>query len=56
MTAALSPEVTEELTKQLPLGRLGTPEDVAELALFLAGDASGYITGEVIKVDGGMYV
>lgn len=56
MTAALSAEVTEELTKQLPLGRLGKPEDVAELALFLAGDASAYITGEVIKVDGGMYV
>ena len=56
MTAALSAEVTEELTKQLPIGRLGKPEDVAELALFLAGDASGYITGEVIKVDGGMYV
>lgn len=56
MTAALSAEVTEELTKQLPIGRLGKPEDVAELALFLAGDASAYITGEVIKVDGGMYV
>ena len=56
MTASLSAEVTEELTKQLPIGRLGKPEDVAELALFLAGDASGYITGEVIKVDGGMYV
>ena len=56
MTGALSAEVTEELTKQLPIGRLGKPEDVAELALFLAGDVSGYITGEVIKVDGGMYV
>ena len=56
MTAVLGAEVTEELTKQLPLGRLGKPEDVAELALFLAGDASAYITGEVIKVDGGMYV
>ena len=56
MTAVLGAEVTEELTKQLPLGRLGKPEDVAELAMFLAGDASAYITGEVIKVDGGMYV
>ncbi|MBR5666086.1 MAG: 3-oxoacyl-[Lachnospiraceae bacterium] len=56
MTSVLGAEVTEELTKQLPLGRLGKPEDVAELALFLAGDASAYITGEVIKVDGGMYV
>ena len=44
------------MTKQIPLERLGTPEDVAKLACFLAADCSGYITGEVIKVDGGMYV
>lgn len=56
MTAALSEEMTAELTKQLPIGRLGQPEDVANLALFLAGDSAGYITGEVIKVDGGMYI
>ena len=56
MTAQLSEEMTAELTKQLPIGRLGQPEDVANLALFLAGDCAGYITGEVIKVDGGMYI
>lgn len=56
MTAALNEEQTNEIAKQLPLGRLGQPEDVADLALFLAGDSSRYITGEVIKVDGGMYV
>ncbi len=56
MTAALDEEQTMELKKQVPLGRLGNPEDVAKLALFLASDMSGYITGEVIKVDGGMYV
>lgn len=56
MTAQLSEAQTEELKKQLPLTRLGTPEDIAELALFLASDRSSYITGEVIKVDGGMYV
>ena len=47
---------TDELKKQLPLARLGMPEDIAELALFLASEKSSYITGEVIKVDGGMYV
>lgn len=56
MTAQLSEAQTEELKKQLPLTRLGTPEDIAELALFLASEKSSYITGEVIKVDGGMYV
>ena len=56
MTDKLSDEATEAITKELPLGRLGTPEDVANLALFLASDLSDYITGEVIKVDGGMYV
>ena len=56
MTAALGAEKTEEIAKQLPLGRLGRPEDVAALALFLASDAASYITGEVISVDGGMYI
>jgi len=56
MTAQLSEAQTDELKKQLPLARLGAPEDIAELALFLASDRSSYITGEVIKVDGGMYV
>jgi 3-oxoacyl-(acyl-carrier-protein) reductase len=56
MTAALSEEATEQIAKQLPLGRLGKPEDVAALALFLASDLASYITGEVIAVDGGMYV
>ncbi len=56
MTAVLDEAMTAEMKKQIPLSRLGNPEDVAKLALFLASDASGYITGEVIKVDGGMYV
>ena len=56
MTAQRSEAQTDELKKQLPLTRLGTPEDIAELALFLASEKSSYITGEVIKVDGGMYV
>ncbi len=56
MTDALSDEQKQEILKTLVLERLGKPEDVAELALFLASDSSSYITGEVIKVDGGMYV
>ncbi len=56
MTAELSDTQTEEMKKQIPLCRLGKPKDVAKLALFLASDDSDYITGEVIKVDGGMYV
>ena len=56
MTEKLSEDQTEEIKKNLPLGKLGTPENVADLALFLASDNSSYITGEVIKVDGGMYV
>lgn len=42
------------LVAGIPLGRMGTPEDVAELAAFLAGDGAGYITGEVFRVDGGI--
>jgi len=56
MTAALAAEVKEQIVRELPLGRLGEPSDVADAVLFLAGDQSRYITGEVIKVDGGMYV
>ena len=56
MTEELSEAQVADLMAQLPLTRLGTPEDVANLALFLASDNSSYITGEVIKVDGGMYV
>ncbi len=43
-----------ELGKQIPLGRVGTPEDIANLALFLASDRATYITGQVIFVDGGL--
>ena len=54
MTHQLSEEVREEWAKQIPLKRGGTPEDVANAALFLASDLSSYITGQVIQVDGGM--
>jgi len=54
MTAKLSEEVKSEMLKHIPLGKLGNPADVANLALFLASDDSAYITGQVIQVDGGM--
>jgi len=56
MTQALSEKVREELAKQIPMGRLGMPEDVANAVLFLAGSQSSYITGQVINVNGGMYM
>ena len=56
MTKAISDEKSAEIKKALSIQRLGQPEDVANVALFLAGEGSSYITGEVIKVDGGMYV
>lgn len=56
MTEALSDDSSNNIRKMIPAGRFGKPEDVAELAAFLAGNESSYITGEVIKVDGGMYI
>lgn len=54
MTEELSEEVKATISTQIPLRRLGTPEDVAEVVLFLCSEASSYITGQVIAVDGGM--
>ena len=54
MTAALSEEVRKEWEKRIPLRRGGTPEDIAKVALFLASDLSGYVSGQVIPVDGAM--
>ena len=54
MTAKLGPEAREALSKQIPLGSLGQPDDVANGALFLASPAARYITGQVLSVDGGM--
>lgn len=54
MTDALDESQIETLKAQIPLGRLGSPEDVAGIVRFLAGPAACYITGQVIAVDGGM--
>ncbi len=54
MTHGLSAEIKETLQKQIPLGRLGQPSDVAEAVRFLASDAASYITGQVLHVNGGM--
>ena len=54
MTAQLSDEVRKEWMKVIPLRRGGQPEDIANVATFLASDMSSYISGQVIQVDGGM--
>ncbi|MSM38354.1 MAG: 3-oxoacyl-[acyl-carrier-protein] reductase [Geobacter sp.] len=56
MTDALPEKVRDELTAQIPLERLGTPEDIANAVVFLAAERSGYVTGQVLAVNGGMYM
>jgi len=54
MTAKLPEELKEKMLAQIPLGKLGSPEDVAKLCLFLASSDADYITGQVVVIDGGM--
>jgi len=54
MTENLNQENTCDITSRIPMGRLGQPEDVAEAVLFLASEKTGYITGQVLAVDGGL--
>ncbi|HLD29981.1 MAG TPA: 3-oxoacyl-[acyl-carrier-protein] reductase [bacterium] len=56
MTDVLPDEIKNKMLETIPLKRFGEPEDVANLVLFLAGEDSGYITGQVIRVDGGMVI
>ncbi len=56
MTAVLPEKVKTAMLASIPLGRMGSPEDVAEAVAFLASDAAAYITGQVLHVNGGMYM
>jgi 3-oxoacyl-[acyl-carrier protein] reductase len=56
MTRALAEEQRDILQSQIPLGRLGSPDDVAAAVAFLASDAAQYITGETLHVNGGLYM
>lgn len=54
MTAVLPEAVRAEMVKQIPMGRMATPEEVANVVAFLATDMAGYMTGQILNVDGGM--
>ncbi len=56
MTATMSPEQKEQLAKVIPLGRTGAARDVAAACAYLASEEAGYVTGQVLRVNGGMYV
>jgi acetoacetyl-CoA reductase len=56
MTAAMPAEVLEKERQKIPVGDLGKPDDIANLAAFLAGDGARFITGQVISVNGGQYM
>jgi 3-oxoacyl-[acyl-carrier protein] reductase len=56
MTAALTARAQDDWATQIPLGRIGTPQDVAAAVCFLASDEASYITGQVLAVNGGMYM
>ena len=56
MTAKLGEELLEKIKEEIPLKRLGLPQDVSDAVLFLASDAAEFITGQVITVDGGLTV
>jgi 3-oxoacyl-[acyl-carrier protein] reductase len=56
MTDAMTADAKERVFSAIPLKRLGKAEEIAVLALFLASDLASYITGEVIKIDGGLFI
>jgi 3-oxoacyl-[acyl-carrier protein] reductase len=56
MTEAMTEEARQSLSTQIPLGRLGTPEDVAAAVAYLASDEAAYVTGHVLNISGGLYI
>ena len=54
MVEGLSDETRRQILDRIPMGRFGTPEDVAEAVAFLCGEGAGYITGQVLTIDGGL--
>jgi 3-oxoacyl-[acyl-carrier protein] reductase len=54
MTDVLTPEQKEKINARIPLGRMGSPDDIAAAALYLASDAAGYVTGQTLHINGGM--
>ena len=56
MTKALSEDIIDKMTANIPAARLGTPEDIAASVVFLASDESAYMTGTTLHVNGGMYM
>jgi acetoacetyl-CoA reductase len=56
MVAAINPAVLEKIVAGIPLGRLGTPEEVAEITAYLVSDNASFITGTTIAINGGQYM
>lgn len=56
MTAILNEQIKENILSKIPMGRLGQPEEIAEAALYLASNKAGYITGQTLHVNGGLYM
>jgi acetoacetyl-CoA reductase len=56
MTAAMPPEALQAIVSQIPVGRMGKPEEIADLVAFLSSDKAGFITGAVMTINGGQYM
>ncbi|MCZ6721789.1 MAG: SDR family oxidoreductase, partial [Proteobacteria bacterium] len=56
MVRAVAPEVLEQIVARIPVGRLGTPEDIARCVVFLVADEAGFITGSCLSANGGQHI